>query len=99
MLDRYSIRYMSCNAGVSVLARVAPHALSWDDECAMVDRLRHAGVAVAPGRAYHMCEKGWVRISFAVEDVAFHKAMNRLETVFASETGNFQTLLEWVLNR
>lgn len=83
MLNRCGISYVPCNAGVSVLAKVAPGAVSWDDECAMVDRLRHAGVAVAPGRTYHMFEKGWVRISFAVEDVLFHEAIRRLGTVLA----------------
>lgn len=68
-----------------MLVRVAPHAVSWNEECAMVERLRHAGVAVAPGRTYHMSEKGWVRISFAIEDVLFQKAIKRLETVLASK--------------
>lgn len=82
--DLYGINYVLCDAGVSVFARIAPQAISWEEEGAMVDRLRRMGVAVAPGRAYHMSEKGWVRITFAVKDVLFHTAICRLATVFAT---------------
>ena len=84
LLNRHSISYIPCNAGTFVLARIAPHAETWDDEDALVGRLQRAGVMVAPGRRYYVPERGWARICFAVEDGWFQEAIRRMDAVFAS---------------
>ena len=82
LLDRYGIYYVPSNAGTFVLARIAPHAESWEDEDAFMGRLRQAGVIVGSGRTYHMPEKGWARIGFAIDDSQFQEAVRRMEVVF-----------------
>ncbi len=84
LLDRHGIDYVPCNAGTFVLARIAPHAETWEDEDAWVGRLRQAGVIVGSGRTYHVPEKGWARICFAIEDCQFQEAVRRMEGVFAA---------------
>jgi aspartate/methionine/tyrosine aminotransferase len=80
-LKSHGIRYFPCNAGLFVLARLAPNAQSWDDEAAAIDKLQEAGVLVGAGRRYHVHEMGWARISFAVKMTVLEEAMRRLETV------------------
>lgn len=77
---RYQIKYMPANAGLSIFARLAPSAKTWDDEAAMVGRLRAAGVLVSPGRQYHgmQREKGWVRLSFSVAKPQLQEALRRI---------------------
>lgn len=68
-LDRHGITYIPVTAGLFVFARLNPDAKTWEDEAATVAGLANAGVLVSPGRAYHGVEheKGWARITFAVE--------------------------------
>ena len=84
LLDRHSVSFVPCSAGTFVLARVAPHAKTWNDEDAIVGELRHAGVLVAPGRTYHVPEMGWARICFAIDDEEFQEALRRIDIVFSS---------------
>ncbi|RAQ56901.1 aminotransferase GliI-like protein [Aspergillus flavus] len=61
------IEYFPSYATVFVLARLAPNATAWDEEMLALRAYMQAGVAVVPGRAYHMPEgqKGWMRVTFA----------------------------------
>ena len=84
---RHGIRYSPCNAGPFILARLAPNAQSWDDEAAVVQDLQQAGVLVGSGRRYHVDEKGWARVCFAVERTVLEEAMRRIEKVFTKFEG------------
>ncbi|CAD6592041.1 MAG: hypothetical protein ASARMPRED_005950 [Alectoria sarmentosa] len=79
--DRHGIYYIPCNAGHFVLAKLAPQASSGDDEAALIIRLGEAGVLVSPGRAYHVGESGWARVSFAVERATLKEAIRRMKCV------------------
>lgn len=82
-LKKHMIPYIPCNAGLYVLARLAPDAQSWADEAAMATKCKDAGVLLSPGRAYHGPEdaKGWMRIGFSVETSVLQEALRRLESV------------------
>lgn len=51
------------------MAKLAPRAQSLEDEAYAFRQYLQAGVLVAPGRTYHMPkgQKGWMRMSFAVD--------------------------------
>jgi len=66
------------------MARLAPRAESWEDETAMIVRLREIGVSVSPGRIYHFIEKGWARVSFAVEKTVLEEALRRMHSSLKS---------------
>jgi aspartate/methionine/tyrosine aminotransferase len=80
-----SIPYIPCNAGLYVFAKLAPKAETWQDECAVVTKLKEAGVLVSSGKAYHgpEGEKGWARVGFAVEPKELDEAIERMRIVFA----------------
>ena len=80
-LKRNGISYLPCNVGPFILVRLAPDAQSWDDEAAVVQEFQRAGVLVGSGQRYHVQEKGWTRISFAVEKAVLEEAMRRMQTV------------------
>ena len=79
--------YLPCNAGLYVYAKLAPDAKTWEDEAAMVSKLKEGGVLVSAGRAYcgPESEKGWARIGFAVEEDELREAMRRMSRVFVKE--------------
>lgn len=83
-LKRMNLPYVPCNAGPCILANIAPHAQSWENEKAMIARLKDAGVLVSPGRSYHMPEsaKGWARITFALPPAIVEEGLKRIEKVF-----------------
>ena len=62
------------------MAKLAPLAQSWGDEADALRRYLQAGVLVAHGRAYHMPEdqKGWMRVSFAVDETLLAEAITRI---------------------
>lgn len=70
-----------------MLVKLVSQASSWEDEAALITRLAEAGVLVSPGQAYHMVEKGWARVSFAVERDTLKEAVRRMKSV-----------LPWALN-
>ena len=67
------------------MARVAPKAASWEDESAIVGKIKEAGVLVSAGRAYHGpgSEKGWARVGFAVPKEQLIEGVRRMEGVYA----------------
>ncbi|PVI02650.1 1-aminocyclopropane-1-carboxylate synthase 7 [Periconia macrospinosa] len=91
---RYGVPYLPCNAGLYVFARLAHHAVTWDDEADMVGRLKEAGVLVSAGRAYHVpeSEKGWMRIGFSVPEAELAEALRRMETVIEGLKGGVKSL-------
>lgn len=78
---RHRIEYKPANAGLYILAKLAPDAKTWDDEARVVQSLKDAGVLVNPGKAYHLDEKekGWARVLFAVEPSVLREGLRRLE--------------------
>jgi aspartate/methionine/tyrosine aminotransferase len=83
-LNRAGIEYFPCNATVAVFCRLAPHATSVQEEMAAFHQYLEAGVMVTPGVAYHVTssQNGWMRVSFAVSEVAREKGMSRIEAVY-----------------
>lgn len=86
-LKRNQIEYMPCNAGLYIFAKLAPNAVNWEDEANTAAKLKEVGVLVSPGRPYHVPEslKGWMRLTFAVEEKDLGEAMQRMQKVFDAE--------------
>ena len=80
------IEYFPSCATVFVLARLAPHATTWDEEILALRAYMGGGVSVVPGRAYHMPEgqKGWMRVSFAVSSEDLAEGIQRIKRVYLS---------------
>ncbi|CAD6594220.1 MAG: hypothetical protein ASARMPREDX12_008481 [Alectoria sarmentosa] len=78
------ISYFPSNSTTFVMAKLAPLAQSWGDEEDALRQYLQAGVLVAPGRAYHVPEdqKGWMRVSFAVNKTLLAEAIIRIGRVF-----------------
>lgn len=83
-LKRKNIIYYPCNASLSILAKVVPNAETWEEEAAVVQAAQKVGVLIGSGARYHVEEKGWVRITFAVSKLELEEAINRLDAVFIS---------------
>ncbi|KAI0902708.1 1-aminocyclopropane-1-carboxylate synthase 7 [Ustulina deusta] len=79
-LKDHGIPYLPVTAGCFVFARVAPNAQTWEDETALIEKWKRAGVSVSPGRSYHLPEtvKGWARINFALPPTVLSEALRRL---------------------
>ncbi|KAE8164392.1 pyridoxal phosphate-dependent transferase [Aspergillus tamarii] len=80
-LKATGIEYFPSCATVFVLARLAPHAATWDEEILALRAYMQAGVAIVPGRAYHMPEgqKGWMRVTFAVSNEDLAEGIRRIK--------------------
>jgi gliotoxin/aspirochlorine biosynthesis aminotransferase len=83
-LKHHKIQYIPTNAGLYVFAKLAGKATTWEEETAMVQRLKDAGVIVSGGKAYHGIEneKGWARLTFSVDPKQLEEALKRMERVF-----------------
>ena len=70
---------------------MAREAKSWDDEQAVVQRLKDVGVLVSAGRGYHGPEKemGWMRVGFAVERSQLEEALRRAEAVYTERDKSY----------
>lgn len=79
-----SILYFPGYSTTFVMARLAPFAHSWEDEAKAIDSYWRAGVLIAPGHVFHMPEnqKGWMRVSFAIEKDLLAEAIARLGQVY-----------------
>ncbi|KAB8268857.1 pyridoxal phosphate-dependent transferase [Aspergillus minisclerotigenes] len=77
------IEYFPSYATVFVLARLAPNTTTWEDEMLALRAYMQAGVAVVPGRAYHMPEgqKGWMRVTFAVPNADLAEGIRRIKMI------------------
>lgn len=74
------IEYIPVQSGVFVFARLRKGIENWDGEALMVQECKDAGVLVSAGRSYHgiETEKGWARITFAVEPSELRRGLDRL---------------------
>ena len=68
------------------MARIAPHASSWENEATVVQALEDVGVRVSAGRSQHLPEyaMGWARITFAVQPARLEEALGRIEGVLSA---------------
>lgn len=84
-LKQHNIEYIPANAGMFIFAKLVPHAKSWDDEFAMIAKLKEAGVSVSGGQGYHVMEKdkGWARLAFALNTSQLREALNRIDGVLS----------------
>ncbi|EFE29743.1 aminotransferase GliI [Trichophyton benhamiae CBS 112371] len=84
---RKGIRYIPVNSAPYVFARLVPNAQSWEEESFMIGQLKLAGVVVSSGKAYHVNEeeKGWCRMTFALERSRLEEAIKRMETVIGQQ--------------
>ena len=80
-LQRYRIPYIPVTAGLYVFAKIVPDARTWEEEEGAMKKLKEAGVLLSPGKTYHWVdsEKGWVRITFAVEMRALIEGLSRIK--------------------
>lgn len=80
------IEYFPCHATVFLLARLAPHADTWEEEMTAFRAYMQAGVLLVPGKAYHMPErlKGWMRVTFAVTADELAEGIGRIQKVYRS---------------
>lgn len=81
ILRQWDVEFIPASAGLFVFARLVKGAQTWEEETAVVERLRNdAGVLVSPGRAYHGVEgeKGWVRLTFAVPALLLTEGLRRM---------------------
>jgi len=78
------IAYIPCNSAIFMLAKLAPLAKSQIEEMAAFLQYIQAGVMVAPGWAYHInkSQRGWMRVSFAVNNESLQKGLKRIKLVY-----------------
>ena len=83
-LQKWNVEYIPANAGLFLFAKVAKDAKTWEDEAAMVKKLRELGVLVTPGRLFHggEAEKRWARVTFSVPEDLLKDALRRTERLF-----------------
>lgn len=83
---RNGINYIPANIGLSVFARLAPRAKTWEDEAAMVAKLKDAGVLVYAGQQFAgvQREKGWARLTFSLQEDKLEEALRRIEVALVS---------------
>ncbi|KAI3326361.1 1-aminocyclopropane-1-carboxylate synthase 7 [Xylariaceae sp. AK1471] len=82
-LAKQGMPYIPAYIGCFVFTRVAPSAETWEDEMAVIQAWKNAGVSVSPGRSYHVPDaaKGWARINFALAPADLAEALRRLALV------------------
>ncbi|KAI1435776.1 PLP-dependent transferase [Xylaria sp. CBS 124048] len=94
VLKKHGVRYVPANQSPFLFARLVPHAQTWEEEAAFVQRCKDAGLAISAGKNYHMpeCDKGWARLNFALEPTSLAEGLKLLDTILTDEgvkrTGN-----------
>ncbi|KAK8044766.1 hypothetical protein PG993_004790 [Apiospora rasikravindrae] len=90
MLKNEGLRYIPASMGPFLFVKIAPDAVSWDDEAEVVQSCKKAGVSVSAGRGYHVPgkEPGWARINFAVPPEMLQEAISRLTTALCKQQPN-----------
>lgn len=80
MLSARGLGYIPADFGPFLFAKLAPDAQTWDDEAAVIQACKDAGVSVSAGKSYHgpESEKGWVRLNFAVPPDQLTEGLRRL---------------------
>jgi aspartate/methionine/tyrosine aminotransferase len=66
-----------------IFARIAKDAQTWEEEAAVVGKLKESGVLVQPGKMWGGIdgEKGWVRFLFAVKKEVMRDALEKMRKV------------------
>ncbi|THC96861.1 hypothetical protein EYZ11_003685 [Aspergillus tanneri] len=80
-LTRHWFPFIPATAGLYVLARLAPHAATWDQEAEVLLKIKAAGVLLVSGRSFHLQERqmGWFRIVISVKPHILEEALRRME--------------------
>lgn len=75
-----AFKYIPANAGIFVFARLGRNAQTWEDESTLIQKCKEAGVLISAGQSYHCIdeEKGWARITFAVDPDVLRKGVRIL---------------------
>ena len=71
------------------MVKIVPGAKSWEEEAAVVSKIRERDVWVSPGRGQHLPEHamGWARLTFALEPKRMAEALGRIEEVLFLSRG------------
>ncbi|PQE18822.1 1-aminocyclopropane-1-carboxylate synthase 1 protein [Rutstroemia sp. NJR-2017a WRK4] len=82
-LDEWGVEYIPVKAGMLIFVRIAKNAQTFEEEAAVVGKLKESGVLVQPGKMWGGIdgEKGWVRFSFAVKEEVMRDALERMGRV------------------
>jgi aspartate/methionine/tyrosine aminotransferase len=82
-LDEWGIEYIPVKTGMLIFVRIAKDAQTFEEEAAVVGKLKESGVLVQPGKMWGGIdgEKGWVRFSFAVKEEVMRDALERMGKV------------------
>ena len=87
-LTRLKLKYFPANAGMFMLAQLAPYTRSWEEERAALQELAAAGLLVAPLRRFeNQQERGWARITFASSPETIEEALKRIEAYLLRRKG------------
>ncbi|KAM3069257.1 hypothetical protein ACMFMG_010768 [Clarireedia jacksonii] len=86
-LDKWGIEYIPVKAGMLIFVRVAKDAQTWEEEAAVVDKIKESGVLVQPGKRWGGIdgEMGWVKMLFAVKEEVMREALARIGKVLGKE--------------
>lgn len=76
-LDRYNIQYLPASAGLFICVRLS-ESDDPGEERRIQEALRREKVALMPGSAYHFRERGWFRLSFALEPEVLVAGLERI---------------------
>lgn len=84
LFEDSGIEYLPCEAATFVLARLAPHSQTRDDEKAAVDFYQRRGVLFFSATDDGMPSeyKGWMRVSFAIEPERLEIAIGRIREAY-----------------
>lgn len=89
-LKARNICYIPANMGPFLFAKIAPDAQTWEDEAAVIQACKAAGVSLSAGRSYHgpESERGWARLNFAIPPERLIEALRRLNVALAQCEGS-----------
>ncbi|CCD46754.1 hypothetical protein BofuT4_P114600.1 [Botrytis cinerea T4] len=79
-LEAWGVEYIPVKAGVVIHLRVAKNAQSWEDEAAVLAKIKEQGVVIGSGRAYGI-GMGWGRMLFSVKEELMMEVLGKLEKV------------------
>ena len=85
-LKRAGIVYLPSHAAVFLFCKLASNAATVEQEIAAFQKYMKAGVMVVPGPAYHAnaSQRGWMRLTFAVNPDSLRKGLKIIESVYRS---------------
>ncbi|KAL4913032.1 pyridoxal phosphate-dependent transferase [Aspergillus aurantiobrunneus] len=78
LLESHNLQYIPVTAGLFVFARLVSGATR-EDEARFEKRVKEEGLRISPGRAYHISEMGWYRLTFALGPRQLKRALVGLD--------------------